>query len=292
MNSPVSCLLDPIQNMYKRKNKNRKLKQGKVAPRPRRAPALYPSALVPGGPSGFDMPGTAYGAVMGGKKILPITSGMGRSMIVANYEQIVTASSLVGTGGYNIGGLVMNAGISAQWPWLGSIANNFQKFKFKFLRFIFVPQTPTTTPGSVFFYWANDPRDTAPANLAQVTASESAVVGNAWYGGPLNPDVAFSKQLTLKDNIYLDVDCTRFTQPWYYVRATVGATSNTVTLSGTATGGNGTLAIASGGTYDYTARPGTIYFGTDSITNTVVAGNMYVAYICEFSEPILASTNV
>jgi hypothetical protein len=212
-------------------------------------------------------------------------------MVVANYELITTGAALMGTGSFVIGGSVLNAGISVNFPWLGSVSNSFQKFKFRFLRFIYVPQTPTTTPGSVFIYMAYDPQDTPPSTLAGVTASESSVVGNAWYGGPINPEMAFSKNLSLRDNVYLDVDVDRMSQPWYYTRATHAATLNTVTLTGTATGGNGSLAIGSGGTYEYTARPGTIYYGNNSVTNTVQAGNLYMAYVVELREPILASLN-
>jgi len=272
--------------MIRSRKKKQNGKKRKVRINPQQA-----SVSVPRGPQGFTVPGSAYGAVSGTKTYLPLQSGMGRKMVVANYEQIVVGSGLTGTGGFNIGGLVLNAGITANWPWLGSVATPYQKFCFKFLRFIYVPQTPTTTPGSAFLYAAYDPMDTAPATLAAVSASESSTIGNAWYGGPINTEIAFSKTLSIKDSIYLDFDLSKLTQPCYYTRATSGATSNTVTLTGTATGGNGTLAIASGGTYEYTARPGIIYFGTNNVTNGVVAGNLYMAYVVELLEPILAGNN-
>nr|QDH87102.1 MAG: hypothetical protein H4Rhizo433487_000002 [Riboviria sp.] len=222
--------------------------------------------------------------------MFPLTSGVGKNMTIVNYEQL-NISSVTGTGGFTAGGSICNVGIAANFPWLGSVSGNFAKFRFKFLRFIYVPRCPSTTPGSVYLYFSYDPKDIAPASLAQVAASESSVIGNSWYGGPINPDSAFSKGLTLRDNIYLDVDCTRFTQPWYYVRANDNATSNTVTLIGTATGGNGTLAINSGATYEYTARPGTIYYGSDGVTNGVVAGTIYMSYAVELYEPIAAAVN-
>jgi len=237
------------------------------------------------------MPGTAYGAVVGPKQMLPVISALGRSAIVANYEQIVVGSGLTGTGGFNVGGLVLNPGIDGNWGWIGKLSQNYQKFRFRMLRFIYVPQTPTSTPGSVFLYMQYDSPDSPPADLAGVSASESSVIGNSWYGGPINSEIAFSKKLTIRDNVFIDVDVSRFSQPWYYIRSTSGHTLNVAALSGTPTGGIGSLALTGGTTYEYTTRPGVIYFGTNNVTNAVVAGNLYMSYVLELSEPILGSLN-
>lgn len=215
-------------------------------------------------------------------------------MTVVNYEMISVGNALTGSGSFASGGQTINPGISDNWPWLASVAKSFQKFRFTWLRFIYVPQTPTTTPGSVWLYMSFDPRDTNPADLQAVSMSEDSVIGNAWYGGPISPDVAFSKNLSLKDSIYLDVDCTRFTQPWYYVRATNDATKNIPTLTGSLAGGvnNTNIAISDGTTFEYTARPGTIFYGCDSVTNTVVAGHLYMAYACELFDPIKPGYNL
>lgn len=233
----------------------------------------------------------AYGSAAGGRQVFPLTSGVGKNMTVLNYELISVGSALTGNGSFRIGGSVLNPGIANNWPWLGRVAGNFMKFRYTFLRFIFVPQTPTTTPGSTFLYMAYDPKDIAPANLQEVATSESSVIGNAWYGGPINPDIAFSKALTLKDSIFLDIDVSRFTNPWYYIRATNDATKNDVSLTGTPTGGLGTLALANASTFDYVSRPGTIYYGCNGVTDTVVTGNLYMAYAVELCEPVSSTVN-
>lgn len=233
---------------------------------------------------------TSYGAVMAPRSYFPMTSGIGRTLTVSNYEQV--GVTFTGSGGFTNGGSVINAGITTNYPWLSAIAGNYQKFKWKYLRYIYVPQCPSTTPGSIYLEMHYDWLDAASTSLAQVTATESSIVGNAWFGGALSPELAFGPDVGARDAICLTIDVTRLTQPWYLVRATNGATLNTVTLTGTATGGNGTLAIGSGGTYDPSARPGTIYYGTNGVTNGVVAGNLYVAYVCELSDPILAAEQV
>jgi hypothetical protein len=297
MNSPVSCLPDPIQNMVKitqmtggrrvvlqppKKKKNKNNKQIVTVPRNRGlgGNAAFATTMAPG----------SYGAIQAPRKYFPMTNGIGRSLSVANYEQV--GVTFTGTGGFTIGGSVINAGIAANFPWLSQVAKNYQRFKWKFLRYIYVPQCPSTTPGSVFIEMRYDWLDSAATTLAQVTATESAVVGNAWFGGALSPELAFGADVSARDAICLTVDVSRFNQPWYNLRATNDATLNTVSLTGTATGGNGTLAIASGGTFDPSSRPGVIYYGTNGITNALVVGNLYVSYICELADPILAAAQI
>jgi hypothetical protein len=278
MNSPVACLPDPIQNM-KNKNRSKNFKKKKSMQIPRNNVAFAnPEA------------NSSYGAIMAPRKFFPLTSGIGRTLTVSNYEQV--GVTFTGTGGFTNGGSVINAGIITNYPWLSAIAGNYQKFRWKYLRYIFVPQCASTTPGSVYIEMHYDWLDNASTTLAQVTASESSVVGNCWFGSALSPELAFGAGVGARDAICLTIDVARLTQPWYLVRATNAATLNTVTLTGTATGGNGTLALASAGTYDPSSRPGTVYYGTNGITNGVVVGNLYVAYVCELAEPILAAEQV
>ncbi len=282
MNSPVSCLPDPIQNMVKNKNKSKK----KVRAPQKKAVKRVSNNISFANPDAA----TSYGAIMSPRKYFPMTSGLGKTLTVTNYEQC--GVTFTGSGGFTNGGSVINAGITTNFPWLSSIAANYQKFRWKFLRYIFVPQCPSTTPGSVYLEMHYDYLDSASTTLAQVTATESSVVGNAWFGSALSPELAFGSDVSARDAICLTIDISRLTQPWYYVRANNNATLNTVQLTGTATGGNGTLALSSAQTYDPSSRPGTIYYGTNGITNGVVAGNLYVAYSCELSDPILAAEQV
>jgi hypothetical protein len=104
--------------------------------------------------------------------------------------------------------------------------------------------------------------------------------------------LAFDANIGARDAICLTIDCSRFTQPWYYNRINNSNTLNVVQLTGTPTGGIGSLALASAETFDPASRPGTIYYGTNGITNGVLAGNLYVSYVCEFSDPIVPADAV
>lgn len=284
MNSPGRRIPAPNTNMTKKskriQNKNKMQKRKASRPKPKSRGNQMVSSSAP-------IPGTAYGAVIGARKYFPMTQGVGRDLVVSNFEQV--GVSFTGTGGFTAGGSVLNAGVTTNYPWLSTIAQNYQKFRWKFLRYIYVPQCATTTPGSIWMQMYNDPFDSAPTSLAQVTAGSSSVVGNAWFGSSLSAELCFSEDTGPRDAICITIDCSRFSQPWYYIRQASGDTLNTVALTGTPTGGLGTLAISASQTFEYTTRPGTIYYGTNGITNGLLAGDLYVSYVCELSEPILAA---
>lgn len=295
MNSPVSCLPDPIQNMPQKRltnnNRPQKAKTNNKQMMKRQPTRLSDNSRFLSSTPAISAP-ASYGAVIGARKYFPLTQGMGGSMVVSNFED--TGLTITGSGGYTSGGSVLNPGINGTggFAWLSTLARNYMKFRWRFLRYIYVPQCASTTPGSVWLTVRYDYFDQGPQTLAEVTATSSSVVGNAWFGSSLSPELAFSRDVTTRDAICLDIDLSKLSQPWYYVRASAGATSNVVALNGTATGGNGTLALGNAQTFETASRPATVWYGGNGITNAIVAGNIYVAYVCEFSDPVLAANQV
>lgn len=283
MNSPVPCLPDPIQNMTKNKqmvlykgpkNKGRTPSNRQMVPY--RAPAISRAPA-------------AYGAVVGNKQLLPLQAGAGRSLVVQNFELIHTANG--SNGAFSAGGDVCNPGIPGSYPWLSGIAKQYQKFRWKFLRYIYVPSCSTATAGSSFFMFNYDYYDAGPSTLAQVAASEDSSIGNAWFGGSINPGLAFTKNLTSQESIFVDYDAKKSPNPWYYVRSTFsGATPSTGgALGGVIPAG---LTFAQGTIPDPEARPATIYYGSDSVAGSAAIGNLFVAYVCEFAEPVAPALNI
>lgn len=284
MNSPVSCLPDPIQNMVrrnKRKTKNNK-KTRTRAPRSVRAPQTFDLAR-----QSMAAP-AAFGATVGSKQILPLQAGAGRKLIVQNFELVHTANGSAGV--FSSGGDVCNPGLASNYPWLSGIAKQYVKFNWRFLRYIYVPTCSTATAGSTFFMFNYDYLDAGPSSLAQVAQSEDSSIGNAWFGGAINPTLAFSPELSSREAIYVDYNTTKATNNWYYVRTTQGGVSPSSggTLGGTIPGG---LTFTPGSYPDPEARPATIYYGADSVAGTSGIGNLFVAYICEFAEPVAAALN-
>ena len=260
MNSPVSCLPDPIQNMPPKLSKKQKEIQSNK--QQMKSSMVRTSRTAP--------------AAMGGitskqKSMLPISVGMGRKMVVQNYELIASVKGFATDTFANLlSSYTCNPGIAAFVPWLSTIALNYSKFNWKSLRFIYVPKVPTSVPGQAFISVAYDPSDTSPTNLADVAVTDSSSIGPVWIGGGINSEKAFRNNLGIDDAIFVDVDCKSFTQPYYYVRKQAGLDADT--------------------------KPCLLYFGTAAALTGVGAygatGDIYVAYSVELFEPVQSSLNV
>jgi hypothetical protein len=294
MNSPVSCLPDPIQNMVKitvdgqvlkkianlPKKKKNIMKANMNNPLTRQVMLSAASGLTD--PRSYRAAPTAYGAVSGQKKVFPLQAGSGSTLIVQNYELVHAQNGSAGV--FSAGGDVMNPGLPSSYPWLSGIAKQYTRFRWKALRYIYVPTCSTTTAGSVFFYPSYDSYDSGPTSLAQVAVSENSCIGNAWFGGSINPNLAF-KPLTTQESIFVNVDMNRFPNKWFYVRDTFGGTAPT---SGGALGGviPAGLTFTAGTMYDLESRPGIMYYGADGVAGAGSIGNLFAAYVVEFSDPI------
>lgn len=230
----------------------------------------------------------AYGAVSGSKQILPLQAGAGRQLLVQNYELIHTANGSAGV--FSAGGDVCNPGLANSFPWLSGIAKQYSKFRWKFLRYMYVPTCSTTTAGSVFYMFNYDYLDAGPSNLGQVAQSEDSSIGNAWFGGAISPEMAFSPQLSTREAIFVDYNPKKANNNWYYVRTTQGGVSPSSggTLGGVIPAG---LTFSAGSYPDAEARPATIYYGADSVAGTTGIGNLFVSYVVEFAEPVAAAIN-
>nr|WRQ65502.1 structural protein [Tolivirales sp.] len=256
MNSPeVICRIQ--YNMTKRKSK-----QNKNAKR----------ANNPNGLNRTRRTGGSYApAAMGGitskqRSALPLQAGTGRQMLVQNYELVSAYPTQDAIAVFKKSALTINPGLVATFPWLSNIALSYSKFCFKFLRFIYVPQVATNTPGVVFIDILYDSADAKPSTLQSVAQSESSSIGPAWQGGGINAEKAFRKDLGIDEMIFVDVDCSSWTQKYYYCRKNAGLDADT--------------------------QPGVVCFGNDaSVPALTTPGALYAAYVVEFKEPLDATTN-
>lgn len=257
---------------------NKKIKQKKPGKRPNnKAPSLL---MVPSAPS-------AMGAIDRGKRVgLPVIRQVGSLCTVRNYEQV--AAFPTGNTSFQAAGALINPGIASVFPWLSAIATNFSKFRFRYLRFFFSGSCPTSTTGKVWINIDYDSLDTAPSSLAQVLQSEDSCSGPAWFGGVVSSEKAFDKRLPSDSNIFVDADVSKMGMNWYMVRTTL--TDLQVSLSGTPTGGLGTLTLA-GNTVDSAALPCHVFYGNNAVTSSTVPGELYVAYEIQLIEPTYAAGN-
>jgi hypothetical protein len=293
MNSPVCHIAGPNTNMIRtRKKLVRKKITSKSTSQPKPASQGRMSLQA----------AAAYGATIGPRKQLPLMAGAAGSLVVTNYERI---GAVTGNGSFAATSARMNPGDSAIFPWLSSIALNYMKFRWKFLRFIYVPSTPSSTTGSAFVFLNYDYLDAAPSTLTQVTTTSDSSTGNVWFGGPIDEGSAFKPALTASDAINVTARNTEYSQDWYYVRnaanaetlATIqfGSTTNTGAITVGQNGGS-LVPIVTGGSStlvtipDPSARPVSLVYGCDSVTNALVVGNIYCAYQAEFCNPVASAS--
>lgn len=66
------------------------------------------------------------------------------------------------------------------FSWLSAIARKFEEYQFEYLQFVYEPQCPTTTAGSVVLWFDGDPTHLGPANWNSVINTGANVHGAPW----------------------------------------------------------------------------------------------------------------
>lgn len=105
--------------------------------------------------------------------------GYKRHSILVKHKEYVT--SVFGTNAplRNVTG-VCNPSNAGSFPWLSTLAFNFDKYRFVRLHYEFVPSCPTTTPGRVAMYFDTDVASTPPTNKAELHSFEGVVDAPSW----------------------------------------------------------------------------------------------------------------
>jgi hypothetical protein len=211
----------------------------------------------------------------GGSSSFPKFAASNGKCLVQNFELVRAFKAQNATGNATFAALSdslsCNPGIATSFPWCSAIALSYSKFRFKFLRYMYIPSVPTSIPGTCYIYTAYDPADGQPASLSDVMTADGSTCGPVWMGGGLNTEKAFRNNMSIADAVFVDIDLRQLTQPFYYVRKQAGVTNED--------------------------RPLVLYWGSDNTsfagatTFNLSPGNLYVAYIIEFFDPVLASLN-
>lgn len=110
--------------------------------------------------------------------IPPRMSTLGRSTFVRNTELLTTVAT-VAAGAFNT-----TRGRLAPGPltWLGSLAANYSKWRWNFLKIIYVPVCPSTTTGQIVMSLGYDQTDLAPTTLVQAQQAFESVTSPVWAG--------------------------------------------------------------------------------------------------------------
>lgn len=156
--------------------------------------------------------------------------------------------------------------------WLNGIAINFSKWKWVQLRYIYVPNCATSTPGAVTIGLQYDTNEAAPASRLQLSATRDSVSGPVWAGWE-GATLLNSYQKTVPGAMKVDCDVGRLQKPWYpYITAT----------------NYGGLTAIDRNIYS----PGQIVAITDGgPAVAVAAGTIYVQYVVDFIEPVSSAVN-
>lgn len=130
---------------------------------------------------------------------------------------IITHSELisglfVGTGAptaYSAIKLVINPGKFSTFPWLATIATNYDKYIFRKLKFIYMPLVATSVSGRVGLAYDYDSSDAVPGNRADFFSmtkhSEAAIWAPLALDVPLDNLERFTNTHTLTDSKLIDV---------------------------------------------------------------------------------------
>jgi hypothetical protein len=147
----------------------------------------------------------------------------------------------------------INPGNSQLFPKLNALSLIYEKYRFRKLRFTYVPAASTATSGRVCAYVDYDPLDTPVSSYIALMANETSVACVPWA------------------EFVLDVDVTHCAQKWFFVRQNY---TNNASVE------------------DRQECLGDFYLYTDEIPVNTVLGSLVVEYDIEFSVPKPQSSNV
>lgn len=84
----------------------------------------------------------------------------------------------------------INPANESMFPWLSDIAQRFETYKFKMLRFRYEPMVPTTTSGAVYLAIDYDATDPAPTSKLNMLAYKGLARGPVWESISQHSDVS------------------------------------------------------------------------------------------------------
>lgn len=202
----------------------------------------------------------------------PYVRSNGNGTIVQNVE--VAANVAVSA---TVGNQVVQCNPVQVGAWLTGLAANYSKWRWRSLRFFYVPVCPTSTPGSIHMGLQYDNVDAAPSTVATISALSEYTTGPVWNGFEAASALSRFKSGVPGGSVCVCVDVTRAARPWYpYItQASFQAQAN--------------IAVSLSNEFS-PAR--LIILTSDGPVVAVSAGRVYAQYEIELIEPIAASTNL
>nr|WPR18537.1 MAG: capsid protein [Crogonang virus 106] len=88
-----------------------------------------------------------------------------------------------------------NPGVAALFPWLSQVAQRYETYKFRSLRFEYCTRAATTQVGSVGMAFDFDGSDLAPSSQKDALSYHDAVASSPWKDFSLSPDLVQGDRL-------------------------------------------------------------------------------------------------
>lgn len=104
-------------------------------------------------------------------------TGDGHVMVIKHRELVADVS---GSTGFAVTGYPVNPGQGQTFPWLSVLARNFEKYRFRRLKFEFESSQPTTAQGMTMLAFDLDASDPAPTSKVQLMSYQGASRANVW----------------------------------------------------------------------------------------------------------------
>lgn len=140
--------------------------------------------------------GRVTGSGLNGRSRVPTMRSSGRNMTVNHTERFASVTTT--TTAFEIRSFSLNPGLAAIFPWMSDVANRYEKYKFRSVRFRYVPQSAALA-GTVSLAFDFDPNDDAPTSMEEANTYHDYVTTSIWTGAELSIDLANGDRLPQKD---------------------------------------------------------------------------------------------
>lgn len=114
-------------------------------------------------------------------------AGNGERCIVRHREYVGEVS---GATNFTATQYVCQPGLQTLFVWLANIAGNFEKYRFRRLRFLYETENATSQGGTIIYSFDYDPLDAAPASKQDVMSNKVAVRSAPWQEFAMDVPIA------------------------------------------------------------------------------------------------------
>lgn len=111
------------------------------------------------------------------RNVQPQMNARGGQFVIRHREFL---GDVLGSTGYSVESYPINPALEVTFPWGAGIAQNYEQYQIRSLRFCYETQAPTTDPGTVMLAIDYDPADAPPIDKPTFMSMAGAVRGPVW----------------------------------------------------------------------------------------------------------------